>query len=88
MSEGTPPGYDREEKMSGNDASGATAKEEEDIYQSLDPLDPRKVSLEIFELYCHEMITAPIVGRRAYLITKMRVSSNNFVDGRSGGLLC
>lgn len=72
MSDGTPPGYDREEeKMAGN----AGGNDDNDIYQSLDPLDPRKVSLEIFELYCHEMITAPIVGRRAYLITKMRVSA-------------
>lgn len=76
MSDGTPPGYDREEeKMAGNAGGNNMATtDDNDIYQSLDPLDPRKVSLEIFELYCHEMITAPIVGRRAYLITKMRVS--------------
>ena len=61
--------------MAGNaGGNNMTTADDNDIYQSLDPLDPRKVSLEIFELYCHEMITAPIVGRRAYLITKMRVS--------------
>lgn len=60
--------------MAGNAGNNVTTANDNDIYQSLDPLDPRKVSLEIFELYCHEMITAPIVGRRAYLITKMRVS--------------
>lgn len=42
---------------------------------SLDPLDPRKVSLDIFEVYCHEMVMTSSVGRRAYLIEKMRVSS-------------
>ena len=44
--------------------------------ESLDPLDPRKVSLDIFELYCHEMIMSEEVPRRAYLIKKLRVSSN------------
>ena len=44
------------------------------IYRSLDPLDPRKVSLDIFELYCHEMLATPHVRRRAYLAEKMRVS--------------
>ena len=43
--------------------------------ESLDPLDPRKVSLDIFELYCHEMIMSEEVERRAYLIKKLRVSS-------------
>ena len=63
--------------MAGNaGGNNVTTADDNDIYQSLDPLDPRKVSLEIFELYCHEMITAPIVGRRAYLITKMRVSGD------------
>jgi hypothetical protein len=75
MSEGTPPGYEtREEKMAASNHDAAAAMGGEEIYQFLDPLDPRRVSLEIFELYCHEMISTPIVGRRAYLIKKMRVS--------------
>jgi hypothetical protein len=48
---------------------------------SLDPLDPRTVALDIFEVYCHEMVTTSTVGRRAFLIEKMRVSmcvSRNF----------
>ena len=44
------------------------------VYQSLDPLDPRKVALNMFELYCHELITTPSVSRRAFLIDEMRVS--------------
>ena len=44
------------------------------ILASLDPLDPRRVSLDIFEVYCHEMVMTSSVGRRAYLIDKMRVS--------------
>jgi len=43
------------------------------IYQGLDPLDPRKVSFDLFELYCHELLNTEVVGRRAYLIDKMRV---------------
>jgi hypothetical protein len=46
-----------------------------DIHQKLDdPLDPRKVSLDIFENYCQEMLNSDDIGRRAYLIVKMRVS--------------
>jgi hypothetical protein len=46
-----------------------------DIHQKLDdPLDPRKVSLDIFENYCQEMLNTDDIGRRAYLIVKMRVS--------------
>jgi hypothetical protein len=44
------------------------------VYRSLDPLDPRRVSLDIFEAYCQEMLATKSVARRAYLITKMRVS--------------
>lgn len=45
-----------------------------DIHQKLDdPLDPRKVSLDIFENYCQEMLNTDNIGRRAYLIVKMRV---------------
>ena len=44
------------------------------IYSSLDPLDPRRVSLDLFELYCYEMIMTQDVGRRVFLIKKMRVS--------------
>jgi len=44
----------------------------EKIYQSLDPLDPRKVSLDMFELYCQEMLVTTFVGRRAFLIKNMR----------------
>ena len=46
----------------------------EKIYLMLDPLDPRKIALDIFEVYCHEMLCTKFIGRRAYLITKMRVS--------------
>lgn len=46
-----------------------------DIHQKLyDPLDPRKVSLDIFENYCQEMLNTDNIGRRAYLIVQMRVS--------------
>jgi hypothetical protein len=45
-----------------------------DVYRSLDPLDPRRVSLDIFEAYCHEMLATESVDRRAYLIGKMKVS--------------
>ncbi len=48
--------------------------DDEVMMAQLDPLDPRKVSLDIFELYCQEMLMASSVGRRAYLIDKMRVS--------------
>jgi len=43
--------------------------------ESLDPLDPRKVSLDLFELYCYEMIMTGDMSRRVFLIKKMRVSS-------------
>ena len=49
------------------------------IYSSLDPLDPRRVSLDLFELYCHEMIMTQDVGRRVFLINKMRVSFSQLV---------
>lgn len=42
--------------------------------ESLDPLDPRRVSLDIFELYCYEAIMTNEVGRRVFLIKKLRVS--------------
>lgn len=48
---------------------------------SLDPLDPRRVSLDIFEVYCHEMLTTAEVGRRAFLIKKMRVSVCSVIGG-------
>ncbi len=61
--------------MVAHDDAADTLAMREDIYPSLDdPLDPRKVSLDIFEMYCHEMINTPMVGRRAYLINKMKVS--------------
>ena len=47
----------------------------EGVYRSLDPLDPRRVSLDIFEVYCHEMLASECVERRAYLINKTRVSN-------------
>lgn len=46
----------------------------DEIYRTVDPLDPRKVSMDIFELYSHELLMTPSVGRRAYLVKKMRVS--------------
>jgi len=79
MSDGTPPGYMNDEKMAGDEggARDDAADTTQDIYQTLDPLDPRKVSLDIFEMYCHEMVNTPSVGRRAYLINKMKVSCFN-----------
>ena len=76
MADGTPPGYIGDEKMPAlDDGSHEDAADPgEDIYQSVDPLDPRKVSLDIFEMYCHEMVNTPTIGRKAYLIIQMRVS--------------
>jgi hypothetical protein len=50
------------------------AAEVSDIQKLDDPLDPRKVALDIFENYCQEMLNTDDIGRRAYLIVKMRVS--------------
>lgn len=44
------------------------------MFSSLDPLDPRRVSLDLFELYSYEMIMTQDIGRRVFLIKKMRVS--------------
>mmetsp|Transcript_27898 Transcript_27898/g.48240 ORF Transcript_27898/g.48240 Transcript_27898/m.48240 type:complete len:81 (-) Transcript_27898:718-960(-) len=44
------------------------------IYQSLDPLEPAKVAMDIFEVYCREMLMTNFVGRRVFLIKSMRVS--------------
>ena len=77
MADGTPPGYTSDEKMPAlDDGSHEDAADsgEDNIFQSVDPLDPRKVSLDIFEMYCHEMVNTPTIGRRAYLIIQMRVS--------------
>lgn len=68
-------------------AAAAAASEKEDASlkidpESLDPLDPRRVSLDIFEVYCHEMLNSEEVGRRAFLIKKMRVSCMFFVRDR------
>ena len=42
---------------------------------TLDPLDPRIVSRDIFELYCYEMIMEENeVRRRAFLVAKVKVS--------------
>jgi hypothetical protein len=54
---------------------------------SLDPLDPRRVSLDIFEVYCHEMLTTAEVGRRAFLIKKMRVSICSVIGGFDANFL-
>ena len=88
MSDGTPPGYMNDEKMVGDEggARDDAADTKQDIYQSLDPLDPRKVSLDIFEMYCHEMVNTPSVGRRAYLINKMKVSC--FILTKLHDVLC
>lgn len=72
MSDGTPPGYNEDDD--GRSAYHADAADAQDMYHFLDPLDPRKVSLDIFEMYCHEMIITPMISRRAYLINKMKVS--------------
>ena len=82
MSDGTPPGYINDEKMVGDEVGALDVVADstrQDIYQSLDPLDPRKVSLDIFEMYCHEMVNTPSVSRRAYLINKMKVSCFNLM---------
>ena len=68
-----------EERGGGDTTTAINNKDEilqvgEKIYQSLDPLDPRKIALDIFEVYCHEMLWTKFIGRRAYLIIKMRVS--------------
>ena len=71
------------EEEGGGDDTTTTAMNNKDeilqvgekIYQSLDPLDPRKIALDIFEVYCHEMLWTKFIGRRAYLIIKMRVSN-------------
>lgn len=64
--------------MSKRAATAAAASEEDDTPQIdpelFDPLDPRRLSLDIFEVYCHEMLNTGEVGRRAFLIKKMRVS--------------
>jgi hypothetical protein len=59
------------------EATEAFGEEEESAPfdpESLDPLDARRVSLDIFELYSYEAIMTEDVGRRAFLIGKMRVS--------------
>ena len=61
-------------KRVAEEGSAGAAAPGESVFASLDPLDPRKVSLDIFELYCQEMLTTPFVGRRVFLIKKMRVS--------------
>jgi hypothetical protein len=71
-------------KSASNTARGGTVDDDsavvaaggagEGLYQSLDPLDPRRVSLDILELYCHEMLVTDLVDRRVYLIGKMMVS--------------
>ncbi len=75
MADVTPPGYTNDEAMIADDGGphddGGTR---EDIYQFLDPLDPRKVSLDIFEMYCHELVHANSIGRMAYIMDKTKVS--------------
>ena len=44
------------------------------IYQDLDPLDSRKVALNLFEVYCHEMLSTKYIARRAFLLKEMKVS--------------
>ena len=58
------------------------------IYNTIDPLDPRKVSFDIFEAYCHEMLTTNYVGRRANLISQMRVSTKFFIICDGACVLC
>ncbi len=74
MSDGTPPGYTNDELA---DDGGS----HDNIYQLLDPLDPRKVSLDIFEMYCHELVHTDSIGRMAYLMDKTKVSCfwNSFI---------
>lgn len=49
----------------------------------LDPLDPRIVSRDIFELYCYEMIMEENeVRRRAFLVAKMKVSFISLLENR------
>ena len=45
----------------------------ERVYTTLDPLHPRKVAFDLFEVMCHEMINTTLTSRRAALIKDMRV---------------
>lgn len=77
MSDGTPPGYTNDETMivdDGGSHDDGVTREDDNIYQPLDPLDPRKVSLDIFEMYCHELVHTDSIGRMAYLMDKTKVS--------------
>lgn len=75
MSDGTPPGYTNDQMLGDGGGSHDDGDAREDnIYQFLDPLDPRKVSLDIFEMYCHELVHTDSIGRMAYLMDKTKVS--------------
>ena len=58
-----------------DDAKPSNKERNSMILDSLDPLDPRKISFDMFELYCQEMLMTSFVGRRVYLIEKTRVRS-------------
>ena len=77
MADSTPPGYIDDNRMDEDNSVQESTRG--DIYHRLDPLDARKVSLDIFEMYCHEMIHTPTVGRRAYLIERMKVNTYRFI---------
>eukprot|EP00581_Thalassiosira_minuscula_P013882 CAMPEP_0183736140 /NCGR_PEP_ID=MMETSP0737-20130205/48588_1 /TAXON_ID=385413 /ORGANISM="Thalassiosira miniscula, Strain CCMP1093" /LENGTH=559 /DNA_ID=CAMNT_0025970073 /DNA_START=81 /DNA_END=1761 /DNA_ORIENTATION=+ len=50
----------------------------------LDPLDPRKVALDMFELYSKEMITTASVARRAFLINNMKYLIDKLIGAQYG----
>lgn len=55
-----------------NSSLGRAAGEQ--MYQSLDPGDARKVSLDIFEWFCYQMLKTESVSRRAFLVKELSVS--------------
>lgn len=57
------------------DAAASIRRVGLEILSALDPLDPRAVALDVFEVYCHEQLATDDVGRRAFLIKKMKVGS-------------
>ena len=65
------------------DAAASIGRVGLEILSSLDPLDPRAVALDVFEVYCHEQLATDDVGRRAFLIKKMKVRFSFSVPSRA-----
>lgn len=68
-----PPSAGADPAPSAPDAAASIGRVGLEILSSLDPLDPRAVALDVFEVYCHEQLATDDVGRRAFLIKKMKV---------------